>query len=233
MIDPNEVSTIRTGQLPLIPFNLTDKIPKEVGSDLGQNTVQNLADLIGGYLGTSSSLAFNPTTVLDGGTLPVTTSNEWLLVGKGTFNNVGGAPSITTTEELNALTSNGSFWSLSVEIPITADTLGIVQAIRSGFTTTAPSEDVLFNKFALYTPTADMPSLAPISYVTFQRLTVAQQDFAIPLGKIAKQAFVNGVIWYLNDANLATEPNTFTQSGTTVTFKTVRPIGNLIVIYIQ
>jgi hypothetical protein len=80
---------------------------------------------------------------------------------------------------------------------------------------------------------ASIPPAATVITVTFQRLTVAQQDFAIPLGKIAKQAFVNGAIWYLNDANLATEPNTFTQSGATVTFKTVRPIGNLIVIYIQ
>jgi hypothetical protein len=68
---------------------------------------------------------------------------------------------------------------------------------------------------------------------TFPRLTVAQQDFTIPSDIVAKWAKVNGADWYLNDANLASEPNTFTQSGTTVTFKTVRPIGNLIVIYIQ
>jgi hypothetical protein len=80
---------------------------------------------------------------------------------------------------------------------------------------------------------ANIPPASTVITLTFPRLTVAQQDFEIPLGKIAKQAFVNGAIWYLNDANLATEPNTFTQSGTTVTFKTTQPIGKLIVIYIQ
>jgi hypothetical protein len=68
---------------------------------------------------------------------------------------------------------------------------------------------------------------------TFSRLTVAQQDFAITAGKIAKWATVNGAVWNLNDANLATETTTFTQTGDVVTFKTTQPIGKLIVIYIQ
>lgn len=137
-------STVRVGELPPAPFGLTDKLPHEIGDDLKQGTVQELADAIKDYLGTISGLAFNPTTVPDGGNLPNTDSNEWILVGKGTFHNVGGAPDITTTEELNALTSNGSFWTLSVEIPINIEFTGITQSVRSGYTQTVPSEDAVY-----------------------------------------------------------------------------------------
>ena len=233
MIDPNYITTVRTGQLPAVPFNLSDKIPKEAGSDLGQNTVQNLADLIGSYLGTASSLAFNPITVLDGETLPNTTSNEWILVGKGTFHNVGGGADIITTEELNAITSNGSYWSLSVEIPISAEALNIVQTIRSGFTTTAPSEDALFNKFALYTPTSLLPSQKLVIPFDFPKLLAPQQDFIITAGKTAIRVEVNGTPYNLLTVNNITDFNTFTQSGSTVTTKDPLEIGNYIIIYIQ
>jgi len=116
MIDPNVITTARVGDLPSADFNLTDNIPHEIGTDLKRGTVQQLADFISNYIGSSSSLSFNPTTVTSGGTLPVTTTNEWILVGKGTFQNVGGGLNITTTEELNALTSNGTYWALSVSL---------------------------------------------------------------------------------------------------------------------
>lgn len=135
----------RVGELPPTPILMANKIPHEAGTDLGQASVQQLADLIKDYIGTSSSLAFNPTTVTDGGNLPATTSNEWMLVGKGTFNNVGGGEQIICTEELSAITSNGSFWSISVEIPINVELAGIVQNIRSGYVNTVPSEDAVFN----------------------------------------------------------------------------------------
>lgn len=144
MIDPNIVTTTRVGELPPSPFELTDNMPHEIGDALFRGTVQQLADVIGDYLGTVSSLAFNPTTVIDGGTLPNTSSNEWMLVGKGTFHNVGGQPDIVTTEELNAITSNGSYWSLAVEIPINVELAGITQNIRSGYTNTTPSENAVF-----------------------------------------------------------------------------------------
>lgn len=145
-------STVRVGELPPSDFNLTDNLPHEVGTDLNRGTVQQLADIIGNYLGTSDSLAFNPTTVVDGGTLPATTSNEWLLAGKGTFHNVGGAPDIVTTEELNAITSNGTYWSLAVQIPINVELAGITQNIRSGYTQTTPSEDALYKALILLSP---------------------------------------------------------------------------------
>jgi hypothetical protein len=76
-------------------------------------------------------------------------------------------------------------------------------------------------------------SLANITPYPFARLIAAQQDFTIPTGKTVVWANVNGAMWYKNSAELTTEPNTFTQSGTTVTMKTIRPIGNLIIFYIQ
>lgn len=148
MIDPNAITTVRVGELPPEDFNLTDNLPHEIGEELKRGTVQQLADVIGAYLGTTDSLAFNPTTVSDGGTLPSTTSNEWMLVGKGTFLNVGGGADIVTTEELNAITSNGTYWSLAVEIPINVELAGITQNIRSGYTSTTPSEDAIYNRFA-------------------------------------------------------------------------------------
>jgi lysophospholipase L1-like esterase len=148
-INPANITTISVGELPSSIWNLTDKLPHEVAGALKSGDVQGLADLISDFIGTASSLAFNPTTVLDGETLPATSSNEWVLVGKGTFGNVGGALSITTTEELNAITSNGTYWTLSVQIPINVELAGIVQTIRSSFTTTTPSENAVFNALAL------------------------------------------------------------------------------------
>lgn len=147
-----EYNTIRVGELPPAPWGMTNLLPKEVAGNLTRGTVQQLADLISDYIGTASSLAFNPTTILDGGTLPDTDSPEWVLVGKGTFYNVNGGANITTTEELNALTSNGTVWALSVEIPINVELAGIVQSVRSGYTTTAPSEDAVFNAIAQSIP---------------------------------------------------------------------------------
>jgi len=147
-----EYNTIRVGELPPAPWGMTNLLPKEVAGNLTRGTVQQLADLISDYIGTASSLAFNPTTILDGGTLPDTDSPEWVLVGKGTFYNVNGGATITTTEELNALTSNGTVWDLSVEIPINVELAGIVQSVRSGYTTTAPSEDAVFNAIAQSIP---------------------------------------------------------------------------------
>jgi hypothetical protein len=72
-----------------------------------------------------------------------------------------------------------------------------------------------------------------LDYKTFPRLTVATQVFEIPSGKIAKYAYSNGAIWFLNNSDLVSEPNTFTQSGMFVTFKTIRPINNLIIIFFQ
>ncbi len=195
MIDPLITDTIRVGQLPPATFGLTDKIPHEIGEDLKQGTIQQLADTIGEYLGGVGGLAFNPNTVQDGGTLPVTTINEFMLVGKGTFHNVGGNPDIVTTEELNVVTSNGSFWSLAVEIPINVELAGITQNIRSGYLQTTPSEDAVFNalsdKLSLggYVGTAqsivDLITVAttkPDPVLFIAPITGGNQVFTLPVG---------------------------------------------------
>lgn len=148
MINPEEITTARVGELPPSPFELTDNIPHEIGETLFRGTVQQLGDVIGDYLGAVSGSSYNNTVVSDGGTLPDTTFKEWLFVGKGIFHNIGGQPDIITTEELNILSSNGSYWSLAVEIPIDVELAGITQNIRSGYTQTTPSEDIVFNRFA-------------------------------------------------------------------------------------
>jgi len=213
MIDPNVITTARVGDLPSADFNLTDNIPHEIGTDLKRGTVQQLADFISNYIGSSSSLSFNPTTVTSGGTLPVTTTNEWILVGKGTFQNVGGGLNITTTEELNALTSNGTYWALSVEIPIDVTLAGITQNIRSGYTQTVPSEDAIFRALQLISN-----SIPSATIVTSIRYAGLGQDYELPTGAIAFQGFINEAVQFPEDINFLTDANTFTQSGTTVTF---------------
>lgn len=217
--------TKRVGELPSSPVNLTDNIAHEVGTELNRATVQELADVIGTYLGTSDGLAFNPTTVNDGQTLPTTTSNEWLLVGKGTFANVGGGASITTTEELNALTSNGVYWSLSVEIPINIEVANLItQNIRAGYTTTTPSEDAVFKEFAKYTKTDDLPEpkqdYEPMPFTA--PTTGVNQEFTVHAGAVAKNVFKSRGLLY--------KGTEWEQSGDVVTILVNTNINNTIYI---
>jgi len=161
MINPAEITTVSVHELVPAVWGLDDLLPHEVDETLRQGSVQGLADLISAYIGTVSSLAFNPTTVNSGETLPATTTTEWMFVGKGTFLNVGGGSDITTTEELNVLTSNGTYWSLAVQIPIDVEFSGVVQTIRSGFTATVPSENAVFQALALKANTSDIPVTFP------------------------------------------------------------------------
>ena len=215
MIDPTEITTKRVGELPPSGFNLTDKIPHEIGTSLTQGTIQQLIDFISGYLGTMSGLAFNPTTVADGGTLPETTVNEWILVGKGTFHNVGGEPDIVTTEELNALTSNGSFWSLAVQIPINVELAGIVQTIRSGYLATTPSEDAVFRALLLKANTADLPTIQYFPKIQFTADGI-QDSFNLATTVLAIAVFWNGAL--LDDSD-------WSQSGTTLNLTFVPDSG--------
>lgn len=70
-----------------------------------------------------------------------------------------------------------------------------------------------------------------IGKISFGRILSPQQDFEIPIGKIAYIAYVNNAVWYPNDPSLASETNTFTQIDNVVSFKTIRPANNLIIIY--
>lgn len=216
MIDPLEISTIRVGQLPSAPISLTDNIPHEVGSDLHRATIEELSIFIATYVGTVGGVGFRPVTVTDGQTLPTTTQKEWILVGKGTFYNVNGGATIVTTEELNAIMSDGSTWSLGVEIPIDAELIEIVQTIRESFTTTAPSEDAVFKALALKANISDTPIAVPkIQFVA----NGTQDTFDIGVLAIIKAVFWNSAL--LND-------NDWTQLGSEFTLTFTPELGELI-----
>lgn len=217
MINPETTDTVRVGQLPSAPFELTDRLPHEIEDTLFQGTVQQLADVIRDYLETTGGLAFNPTTVLPGGTLPNTTTKEWMLVGKGTFNNVGGGADIITTEELNAVTSNGSYWSLAVEIPINVELAGITQNIRSGYTATTPSEDAVFKALALKANLSDIPEL-PTQFPKGIEYTAigGETSFSIATTALATMMYYNGS----PQSGL-----TWDQSGSTITLNFDNPLN--------
>ena len=216
MINPLITTTVRVGDLPPAPFGLTDNIPHEVGTELYRGTIQQLAVVIGDYLGGVGGLAFNPNTVQDGGTLPTTTFNEFMLVGVGTFHNVGGQPDIITTEELNVVTSNGAHWSLAVQIPINVELAGITQNIRSGYLQTTPSEDAIFNALLLKAETSDIPLKVP--KIMFEA-DGTQNTFNIGVLANITAVFWNGAL--LND-------NDWNQSGTSFTLTFTPALGELI-----
>ena len=133
MIDPLLISTIRVGQLVEAPFNSTDNIPHEVGTDLRRGTITDLATFIGGLIGSMGGLSFLPISVTNGQILPPTTTNEWFLAGKGTYTQTGGFPDIVCTAELNAIVGNGTNWILGVEIPIIIDPLSLSGFVKQVF----------------------------------------------------------------------------------------------------
>lgn len=152
-----DINSIRVGQLPNEVISLTDKIPHEVGDDLKRATIEDLAIFISNYASTIIGVGFRAVTVLDGQTLPETDKQEFILVGSGTFYNVNGGSTIVLTEELNALISNGAFWTVGVEIPVNIQSV-ITQSVRDGFTNTSPSEDAIYNYLLSYAKLSDLPS---------------------------------------------------------------------------
>jgi len=51
-IDPNLISTVRVGELPVEAITLESKIAHEIGSDLNQATIQSLVTFLQPYIGT-------------------------------------------------------------------------------------------------------------------------------------------------------------------------------------
>ena len=149
MIDPQIVTTVKVGDLPSEPFLGSDLIPHEVNGNLKKGTITDFATFLATIIGSSDAVGFRPVKIVDGQTLPSVTPNkkEFILVGKGTFQNVGGGLPITTTEELNALVTSGVSWSIGVEIPIQVESDGTAivpdtyksDIIYTGATITVPS----------------------------------------------------------------------------------------------
>lgn len=111
-----DYTSIKVGQLPTDEISGGNFIPHEVNGVLKKATFTDLA----AFIGASDAIGFRAVSVPNGGTLPSTDTQEFILVGPGTYNNVGGGSTITVTEELNALVSNGTYWFVGVEIPIDA-----------------------------------------------------------------------------------------------------------------
>ena len=230
-ITPGDITTVSVSQLPIEPFNLSDIFPHEVDGRLTQGTTQQLADVIGSYLEVSGGVGFRAVTVNDGETLPATTQEEFILVGAGTFLNVGGGANITTTEELNALVSNGTYWFIGVEIPINVVLSDVItQFIRSGFLNTAPSEDAVFDALA---GKVDVDSLN-IFTITDQVVTVAAtQNFALPAGHKPIAVYVNGALQYKTTSNNAALGNRWSQTGDIVTLTKTTAVNNYVYIISQ
>lgn len=232
-INPNEISTIRVGQLNSAPFNLSDKIPHEVGTVLKGDTIEDLCVFVSNYIGSTDSISFNPTAVSDGGTLPDTEDNEFILVGAGTYYNVSGAETLILTEGLNVLVSNSSFWSIGVEIPIKADLIGITQDIREGESETAPSEDAVFNALALKANISEIPESKPLLMIDYVITEDGVDGFFIPAGTTARQVFLNKEILFESTANNVDRTDTWTQTGISVILTTPTEANNYIQIFYQ
>jgi len=221
MIDPLLISTIRVGQLVEATFSLTDNIPHEVGTDLRRGTINDLATYIAGIIESTAGIAFLPISVTDGQTLPNTTTNEWFLAGKGTYSQTGGHPDIVCTEELNVIIGNGINWSLGVEIPIIVDPPAamISQTITEGVTNYSPSENAVF--LALQDLVQGMDCV---------RYAGSGQDYIIPIGATALRGWINDAPQHKEMTGFESDLNTFTQAGSTFTFKKTVPAGARIVI---
>ena len=162
MIDPQIVTTVKVGDLPSEPFLGSDLVPHEVNGNLKKGTITDFATFLATIIGSSDAVGFRPVTIVDGQTLPSVTpnKNEFILVGKGTFQNVGGGLPITTTAELNALVTSGVSWSIGVEIPIQVESDGTsidtykTDIIYTGATITVPSgvkiRNVYLNQMPAY-----------------------------------------------------------------------------------
>lgn len=86
------------------------------------------------------------------------------------------------------------------------DTVNLItQFIRSGYTSTAPSEDVVYQALALKANTADLPSALPKIQIT---ATAGQTVFPLGTTAIVKAVSWNGVI--LNDVD-------WSQTGSNIT----------------
>ena len=227
MIDPNNVTTIRVGELPTEVFSLTDMIPHEVGTDLKKGSLNDLAIFISAFIGSSEGVGFRAVSVTDGQTLPTTTKEEFILVGKGTYYNVVGGSTLILTEELNAIVSNGSYWFIGVEIPINFEFTGITQEIREGFLDTTPSEDALFKALALK---ADILNGNLFTVTDFVVTIAGTQTFEIPNNHKVINVLVNGQMQYQTTGNNLALVNRWSQTDNIITLSKTTSINNYIYI---
>ena len=174
-IDPTTTTTIKVGELQSADFNTTNLIPHEVGGYLKKGNLLDLAHFVKDIIDAEGAIGFRAVEISDGETLPATDQEEFILVGPGTFPNVGGGATVTTTEPLNALVSNGIYWFIGVEIPITAS--GVWGTITGVLSDQTDLDDVLEAKADLVdgkVPNSQLPSYVDdvVEVTSFEALPV-------------------------------------------------------------
>jgi hypothetical protein len=142
-INPADITTVRVDQLALDAITLTSLLPHQVGTDLKQDTVQALVDLVATAIGAGSGVGYLPISVTDGEQLPAVPADpSFFLCGAGTYLNINGFPNVVCTGELNAVMSLPDHWELAVEIPIVAE-LGVQTVTGSAVDNTDPINPVV------------------------------------------------------------------------------------------
>jgi hypothetical protein len=142
-INPADITTVRVDQLASEPITLTSLLPHQVGTDLKQDTVQALVDLVSTAIGVGSGVGYLPISVTDGQQLPdVPTDPSFFLCGAGTYLNINGFPNVICTGELNAVMSLPDHWELAVEIPIVAE-VGVQTVTGSAVDNTDPFNPII------------------------------------------------------------------------------------------
>jgi hypothetical protein len=184
-----DYTSIKVGQLPSAAIAGDNFIPHEVEGLLKKATITDLA----AFIGSSSAVGFRAVSVPNGGTLPSTTQQEFILVGPGTYNNVGGGSPVTVTEELNALVSNGTFWFIGVQIPI--DPVSGGTANWGGITGTLSAQTdlqtALNNK---QNSSADLSSIAGLTGTTGLLRKTAANTYSLDTNSYALNSSLSGYL---------------------------------------
>jgi hypothetical protein len=142
-INPSDITTVRVDQLSPEAITLASLLPHQVGTDLKQDTVQALVDLVATAIGAGSGVGYLPISVTDGQQLPAAPADpSFFLCGAGTFLNINGFPNVICTGELNAVMSLTDHWELAVEIPIVAE-VGVQTVTGSAVDNTDPLNPVI------------------------------------------------------------------------------------------
>ncbi|MFM2204466.1 MAG: Flavobacterium phage 11b [Bacteroidota bacterium] len=158
-INPDDITAIRVDQLAFDPITATSLLPHQVGTDLKQDTVQSLIDLISTAIGAGSGVGYLALSVTDGQQLPDVPENpSFFLCGAGTYLNVGGYPDVVCTEQLNAVMSLADHWELAVGIPIVGFSPNLQQVTDVGNTTT--------NDISITNDNTKGVGISPLGFIT-------------------------------------------------------------------
>jgi hypothetical protein len=199
-----DYTSIKVGQLPSATIAGDNFIPHEVGGLLKKATITDLA----AFISANGAVGFRAVSVPNGGTLPSTTQQEFILVGPGTYNNVGGGSPVTVTEELNALVSNGTFWFIGVQIPI--DPVSGGTANWGGITGTLSAQTdlqtALNNK---QNSSADLSSIAGLTGTSGLLRKTAANTYSLDTNSYALNSSLSGYL-PLSGGTLASSGSTNT-----------------------